>query len=339
MTVENQIEALFASMSAEQRPITVAEVVGRATVDAAPHRSDRHAGELQLVGDCAGAHRLAPARDPRRSWVMIAATVAALGLVAGLMFVGTRDEDAAVSSDGSLSSTSLPTAPPDEELPTLAFAGSDVEPGRYQTDLLGVTAAFDVPISGRLYISNPDRVLLADSFRNDSPFPVTTRTLSFARIAAWNTPEESSDDRFFGPGSIDADDLDAWIDANAVVVDARSTTTVDSRPTTVVDVRLEDSETNQTYFCPDPTGSCIWAASPPSRLDDNSRLDEILVSTGQINRFWLVRIGEYEPLLIHAAAAEGDEAWLDLVERTTVSTLRLGADVPPFSRLDRSESD
>ena len=47
-----------------------------------------------------------------------------------------------------------------------------------------------------------------------------------------------------------------------------------------------------------------------------------------VNRFWLITIEGFDPLLVQATAGAGDEEWLDLVGATTIATLQLGHDGP-----------
>ncbi len=274
---------------------------------------------------------LAPDRNEpptrRRTWLAIAAVIAALALIGGLIVAGTRaDEDP------------VPADEPEVELEEgavepLPFAGSDVEPGTYETDLLGVPLTFNVPETMNLRTATQNRVLLTDVFDTTVwPPPATARTLSFSRISGWNTPEEAVDLEYVGPGSIDPNDIDAWAAANdldasippccqTVVfgdeVPDRVPTRLARREATPLNVRIDPAATTETFECGEDL-RCAWAASlsdgaTAARFDK----DPVLVA-GQINQFWVLHLDGEEPLLMHVSAAESDEAWLDLVSDTVL---------------------
>lgn len=288
-------------------------------------------------------------RGPR-VWMVVAAAIAALALIGGLIVAGTRSDEDQVPTDEP--EPTVPTVEPELEpepaavQEPLPFPGADVEPGRYETDLLGMPLTFDVAEAATVWTARPNRVLLADS--SDlarPPYPATSRSLSFTRISGWNAREEAGDRGYFGPGSIDPEDIDGWAAVNDVTasippccrtvtsggeVAERVEVVVAGRDTYPLDVRLEPAETNQTSHCSDGE-SCLWVAAQSERGTGSRFDDGPLLSTGQVNRFWLLTIEGQDPLLIQAAAATNDEAWLELVENTTIATLELGPDAPPRS--------
>lgn len=295
------------------------------------------------------ANRLA--KRPRTG-MLVAASVAALTLVGGLVIVANRDGEPAPANQPEPTPTVPATDPAiaGEPTPTveelngeaLPSIGADVESGvTYQTGLLGVSMSFEVPETTTVRTASANVIVLNDSLPAESPYPADSRTLSFTRISGWNTPEESADPEYFGPGSIDPYEIDAWAEANGLVAtippccrtitrsDAESTrvgSRIAERNATLLNVELESSDTNQTSYCHE-NESCLWAASVSER-GANARIDnDPLISTGQINRFMVITIEGEDPLLIHASTVAGDEEWLEVMWAT--GRFELGTDAPP----------
>ena len=326
---------------------------------------------------------LSPDRNqlPQRSrtGLLVAASVAAIALVGGLVIIADRDEPAQPADlpTPTTEPTGSAVAPEVDPAKPLPAPGSEVEPGTYETDLLGISMKFDVVEATTLWTAEPNRVLFADAPKVTSPSPADVRTLSFTRISGWNTPEEAVDPEYSGPGSVDPADIDGWAAANGVVefeysgpgsIDPAdvegpvvtnplkveipsccrtvvmevgvlpervSMTTFADRQTLPLTVWLDPADTNQTAHC-DTGQSCLWAASVSERGTDSRADTDPLLSTGQVSRFWLLTIDGSDPLLIHASAAAGDEAWLDQVFGMT---LELGPDAPPMSAGNESLGD
>lgn len=272
----------------------------------------------------------------RRRPLMVAAVVAVLALVVGLIIAATRVDEDLVPAD-----EPVPTLPAEPEPATesesvepLPFPGQAVEAERYEASQMGVPMTFDVPEPMALWATAANWIFMIDSeadSRTKRP-ERTARELSFSRIAGWNDRAQAGDGAYVGSGSIDPYDVEAWIAGNDVIVDRKTTTTVAGRSTTVLDVRVDPTSTTaqSNYNCTEGE-VCFWAASRSGRTPgQGARLNEPAVSTGRINRFWLITIDGHDPLLVHAAAVTGDEAWLDTVDATTIATLQLGDDAPPF---------
>lgn len=349
-TLEQQLGAIGRHLEAEAPPITMAEIYARLDADADTNtgttasttsttsttKREHHVMTLTAVEPDTPSQS---GNGSKRPWLLVAAAAAVvvLVLIGGLIATSGGSDDAPVPVD-----EPEPTAPivddeaegiEDEDsavdAESLPFPGVAMAAGRYETEQLGVPATFEVPEDTNLWVMTPNRIVLWDPDQYSDPVPVEPRRLTLNRISSWSNPDEAVDQLFVGPGSIDPYDIAGWIEANDLVATDLTTTEVAGRPATVVDVQLEDVPANQDFFCL-AAQSCRWAASISGERV-GSRVDaEPWLSSGQVNRLWLITIEGEDPMLIHAAAGSGDEAWLDLVEQTTIATLELGPDAPPL---------
>ena len=119
--------------------------------------------------DTGATHHQEPGEssNPKRQWLLVAAVIAVLGLVAGLVFIGNRADEEPVPAD-----EPEPTAPEatvqeepaaePEAVPLAQF--EEFGPGTYETTLLGVPLTFDTDEgwstvffqTGELLFLNPD---------------------------------------------------------------------------------------------------------------------------------------------------------------------------------------
>lgn len=272
-------------------------------------------------------------------WIVVAAAV--VGLLAGLLVADFNSDDTPAPAD-----VPTPDVPSSDtasgEVTDLGFPGATVEPGRYSTSLLGVPVEFVLDGGWTLAAGSRNRVYLHNVA--DASDANEARWVMLTRVGGWMTAEQAVDPDYRYTGSIDPGDIDGWIEDNDVIVANRREIEVDDRPTTAVDVQVEpdaasaplnrvpiDGQLFYNVTCTAETTPCIWSSSIPGATDAIGAGDrpDPLMHTGRVRRMWLIEVGGFEPLLIEAIVPEGDEAWLDEFENTTIATLELGDDAPP----------
>lgn len=279
--------------------------------------------------------------EPRaraRAWMLVAVAAAALAFVGGLTLAGDRDREERVPAGAS-----DPGAGPVSAQP-LPFPGSQVEPGRYSTPLLGVPVTLTIDGEWSLTEAGASSIALHRPAGEREIDVATARWIFLTRLGGWNTRAEAIDPSFRTTGSIEPNDIDRWLDQNDIVVLDRRDTRVDGRPAIVVDVQVDpegtsaplnfprDPDTLYNDTCGPATEPCLWYRSIPEQSDTGRgpRPDPV-VHAGHTRRMWLIPIQGLEPVLIEAVVPVGDEGWLDDVETTVIASLELGDDAPPLS--------
>ncbi len=151
------------------------------------------------------------------------------------------------------------------------------------------------------------------------------RSINFERVGSWYSAEEAIDSNFAGLGSFGPNDIDAWIADNPVIVDRFPDTTVGGRSARVFDAR-PDPSAGVTGDCLESFKPCVWVSTLSSAVvDDVGHHDpNYALGSGFVSRFWLVDMGEFEPILIKISAPENDTAWFDEFASTVLPTIEFG---------------
>lgn len=217
------------------------------------------------------------------------------------------------------SASTLPSAAPSP----LPFPGSPLPVGGYSTDLLGLPLSFQIDEPTALRTARDNLVVVTPEGWT-TPRLDTARHFQFVRVGGWNDRTEAVDAMFQGIGSIAPDDIEMWFEVNDVVVDASDATTIAGRPAAEYRIRVDPASELGHGVCPADARPCFWFVSPAeSESQSTIRSDEPLFGSMSI-RLWLIEIDGAAPLLIHAATPEGDEAWLDRLAATVVTSLEIG---------------
>lgn len=128
--------------------------------------------------------------------------------------------------------------------------------------------------------------------------------VAMERIGSFYDAEQAINPGITGLGSIPADDVDGWIAANGILVEAREEVTVGGRVAQYRQIRIPADAGDQT--CANPP--CIAMVSSSADLDASPTF----LFSELPHSFWFVDMGEFEPLGIWAYTAEPDhQAWLD----------------------------
>jgi len=279
-------------------------------------------------------HADAPNRPP--AWprmALVAATVALV--VSGLWWIARSspepNEPVDVPEPAPITTVAASGGEP------LPFVGLDVGPGRYDTFVLGMDATFDVPVEAVVYLNSAGRIIISDDpgIKLGSRVPTPeARVVGFTRLSGWYTKTEGTTADQSVTASISPDDPEAWIAANDVIATPRQTIEVAGRTTTTWDAVVDpDSDIDSDFdnkWCLPENNPCLLAGAIARPVLRPERKFDPTLPSGTVSRFWLITIDGSEPLLVKATAPSGDEAWLDLVEATTIATLELGPDAPPL---------
>lgn len=292
---------------------------------------------LQIVDDFDAVQGAPAGRGPVRRWMAVAASIAALALIAGLIYAGTRTDEEPAPADEPPTSAPADPDPATGDLPAeLDSPGRPLPAGRYGTELLGVELLFEIPDDMLLAAAKESLIVVAASASGDElSYPPSNRDwtpdnveqLVFARIDGWSTRDEASDTSA-DAASIDPYDVDGWIASNDLTLVTDEQQTIAGRPARVFEVDVDPGSGVRAGTCLGIYQPCFFSSSVSSATDA-SRARESWVSASVDQRFYLITIDESEPLLITATAPVGSD-WIDVVEGQIISTLALGPDAPPL---------
>lgn len=272
--------------------------------------------------------RPAPPTTARLVAGLAAGAAIAVAIVVGLLALDSADPKretaarpaAAVADPAPVEFQTLPPA----VASTLPYPGGAVLPGRYTSDLLGISIEFTVDEATALRTARPGTILL-------TPVGTAANNLAgqphvqFLRLAGWNTGDEAADRRFRGVGGISPNNVRQWIADNDLLVEGHTLTMVDGRRTDVYDLRVDPASSLGEDICVPELRPCFWFASVAAEIAPTAavRLDSPLFGPTAI-RLWLIGVDGEDPVLVQAAAVVGDEAWLDDFEATTIASLTIG---------------
>lgn len=262
----------------------------------------------------------------RRRALVVAAAAAVLALVVGVIALIARRDDAEIPADERRTPTPAP-----EVVREPPAAGEAIAPGRYATDAFGVTVTFEVPAgtTAPWTVQVNDDVALtigdADGFVNMS------RVGSFydaeEALAPW--PESPSASAEPGLGSFGPLDIDDWIEANSVVVEAQADTTVGGR---TAHYRQVFAPAGATGGCVAALQPCLAATSASADLQDVYSGPSTVVYGEHAFAFWVIELADFEPLVIWAGLPMPAEradvtSWLDEIA-PMIDSIELGDPAP-----------
>ena len=125
------------------------------------------------------------------------------------------------------------------------------------------------------------------------------------------------------PNPIFGETLETWLTHPEVSVSNQEQSTVSGFSATVTDFILEATEESFTDCGPPGFESCIYFASTP----DPNEFTTLVARANSSLRVWEIDQGDEAPLILWSISIEGDEEWLDIVERA-VRTIELGDPQP-----------
>lgn len=257
--------------------------------------------------------------EPRRQWLLAAAAVVILAIAVGVIIRSGDDGAVVADQPEEQSGTTVTTV---DEVSTPLLPGLPLPTGPVNTDLLGVTMAFEAPGPMEVVYAKPGEFQLF----YDQP-DGAIRVFVANRIGGWYTQSESVDRVSREPGSMDPNDLEAWFAENETDADRRPDTTISGRTVEVWDFGVNpDLEGSLFDDCPRCVkGSSVVPFDPLVVQQQNRIVNPFLAF-----RLWFVRIDGMEPIGIWAAADAENPAWLDEFEATILPTIELGPDAPPL---------
>lgn len=253
-----------------------------------------------------------------RRWPLVAAAAAVAAIAVGAIALVNRDDGAEQPADPP---EPVPTvAPAPEEVgdaTALPGAGQALEPGRYVVDELGVTVEFDITATDwKVGLNNP----LAFTIESDAGF------WGMQRIGSFLDAEQAQNPDVPGLGTISPADVDGWIEANGMIVDASSETTVADRTAQFRQVRVPPSSGSE--LCPSDAQPCIRVNSVSADLIEANPGEGSRIGGEFANAYWFIELDDFEPIGIWAYAFDGDiDAWLDEIA-PVVESIVLGEPAP-----------
>ncbi|MFW2335541.1 hypothetical protein [Ilumatobacter sp.] len=263
----------------------------------------------------------------RRRWPLVAAAAAIAALAIGAIALVNRDDTTEQPADVPEPTPTVAPGPNPAPVPdsgadrgALPREGSAVEPGRYSADMLGVPVAFDVPG----VTSGPWSVDL----KNQAAFTIRTERgfVGMTRIGSFYDTAQAQNREMSGLGSIPPNGIDAWIDANVIVVDDADDVTVDGRDAQFRLVRTPAGSGAE--LCPADAQPCILMGSGSADLLEFNRAPAAALGGATPNAFWLIDMDDFEPLGIWVLAFDGDtDSWLDEIA-PLIDSIELGEPAP-----------
>lgn len=276
-------------------------------------------------------------RTPK--WLPIAAAAAVAIIVAGVFALSrgdgedllvTDDPPAEVTVDGDVEEDSAPdtSEPPVEEAKPL-IVGLPVT-GLMEADQLGITMTFET-----------DEMLATDFVEPGSfalfPFSEVGR-FGASRVGGWYDAEQSIDDTHLGEGSIDANDVEAWIENNQHIAQRLPDTAISGRTARVYDITLDENMEGSipvvrsrmpSWF--DDSDRCVLVNSVSTEFPDpqtTTYTEQKAICSDQRRRLWFIEVDGFDPIAIWAEAFD-DSGYIDEFEATILPTIEIGPDAGP----------
>lgn len=275
--------------------------------------------------------------DRKRTWLAVAAAAAVLVIAAGV-FASTRDDgdDLLVTDDPPIETTietdieedSAPdtTETPVEE-PTPLLAGLPVN-GLTSTQDFGMTLTFEV--------SDPMQATFVEpgyfSLMKPSDVEEDIGIIVASRVGGWYDADQSVDNTYRGEGSINANDLEGWIEANQHVAVSLPDATISGRTARVYDIRIDESVEGSLF---DNCDRCVLTHSPSSEFFDpgTAQSGNKVVNPGLKLRLWFIEVDGFDPIAIWAGGFGPDATFIDEFESTILPTIEIGPDAGPLTVL------
>ena len=272
--------------------------------------------------------------NPRRQWLLVAAVIAVLGLVAGLIFIGNRADEEPVPADEpepTAPEATVDAEPAAEPEPVPLAQFENFGPGTYDTTLLGVPLTFDTDEAWTTVFFQTGELL----FLNPDFETAGVRSWRVTRLGGWHTSDEAGDPEFLEPASIDPYEIESWIGEGYILGEQLPDTVVGGRSTTVYDIQ-PDPDSGLDAGCPPEQLPCFFPTSVSEESFSRAQArDEFRrvggpSDAGVETRLWLVAIDGFDPILIDASGVAG---WTDTFESTILASIDLGPDGPPLKEL------
>ena len=270
-----------------------------------------------------------------RRWPLVAAAAAAVALAIGAIALVNRGDTEELPADPpqpTVAPAPEPETGADEQGSALETpaAGDALPPGTYRTDKFGVPIAFEVPETASQWSVQVDDDI-ALTVGPEGAFVNISRVGSFydaeQALAPWPSPDAPGTGP--GVGSFGALDIDAWIEANGVVVEEQGETTVGGRTATY---RRVLAPAGAVGGCPEGLQPCLAATSASADLQDVWSGPSTVVYGELPFTFWVVELADFEPIMVWAGFPTPTEwpdpqSWFDDVQHL-VDSIVLGDPAP-----------
>jgi hypothetical protein len=281
--------------------------------------------------------------SPDRRWLAVAAAVA-VGVLAIGAFAATRGDDEVVvtddppaevddnnaddtnEGDGNEDSAPDTTVAPETEATPL-LAGLPVS-GLTTTEDLGMTLTFEV--------SEPMQTTFVEPgfFSLVKPSDVNEDIGIFvaSRVGGWYDADQSVDNAYRGEGSIPANDVEGWIEANQHIADRLPDATVSGRTARVYDIEIDETVEGSLF---DDCDRCVLTASPSSEFFNpgTAQSGDKVINPGLKLRLWFIEVDGFDPIAIWAAGFGSEATFIDEFEATILPTIEIGPDAGPLTVL------
>lgn len=262
---------------------------------------------------------------PTRRWPIVAAAAAVAAVAVGAIALTARGDDneipaeppPTVAPDGE--STADPGGAP-RELPDV---DEQVPPGRYSTDALGTPVTFELGEGA----TAPWTLVAHDGsgiqlWSDDS----AREFIAMGRIGSWMTSDEARDEEHRGSGSIRPDDIDGWIEQNAILVVDGGTVDVGARTAEYRRFRLDPAASAE--WCPRSEQPCLWALAGSADMIDADTVPVPFARDRQ-HSLWLIDMDDFEPFMVLAIPNLADEdTWFADVVQPIVDSMTFGEPGP-----------
>ena len=272
------------------------------------------------------------ATAPDRRWITVAAAIAIGVLAIGAFALGRGDdEDLLITDDPpaeevvdeDIEEDSAPDTTSEEPSPLLS--GLPVG-GLTTTDDLGMTLTFDTPVTMETVFVEPGFFSLMKPSDVDDDVGIIVAT----RVGGWYDAEQSVDNIYRGEGSIAANDVERWIEANQHVAERLPDAVVSDRTARVYDITVDQAVEGSLF---DECDRCVLTSSPSSEFFDplTAQSGNKVINPGLKLRLWFIEVDDFDPIAIWAGGFGDDATYVDEFEATVLPTIEIGPDAGPVS--------
>ena len=277
--------------------------------------------------------------ERKRSWLAVAAA-AAVAVIAAGVFVINRDDGDEINvtddppaevddtNDGDNNEESAPDTTVARSVEATPLLSGLPVSGLTTKEDLGMTLTFDIPEPMQTTFVEPGAFSLFKPADADEDIGI----ILASRVGGWYDAEQSVDNTYRGEGSIEANDVEGWIEANQHVAERLPDTTVSGRTARVYDIRVDEGVEGSLF---DDCPRCVLVFSASSEFFDpgTAQSGDKVINPGLKLRLWFIEVDGFDPITLWAAGFGEEATFIDEFEATILPTVEIGPDAGPLTVL------
>lgn len=273
--------------------------------------------------------------ERKRNWLAVAAAVAIVVIAVGVFAMNRGDSDDLVVTDDPPTDETVEDSAPATTTPVTAETpGAEARPlrsgrpvnGLTETGTLGMTITFDLPeLMEPAFVERG-----AFSLFREADEELDMGGFAAGRVGGWYDAEQSVDNAYRGEGSIDANDVEGWIEANQHIAERLPDATVSGRTARVFDIQVDENVEGSLY---DDWARCVLVNTVSTEFFNpgTTQTTDKAFHPGLKHRLWFIEVDGFDPIAIWAAGFSDETTYLDEFEATILPTIEIGPDAGPNS--------